>query len=99
MEANMSDKTAYRNKIEASLDEWNAEIDKFEARADRAAADAQLQYYEELKKLRALQEEARSKLEALEEAGDEAWEGIKNDVDNSIDAIERAVNIAGSRFS
>ena len=95
----MSEKAAYRQKIEASLEECNAEIDKLEARADRAGADMQLQYYEELKKLRALQEEARHKLEELEEAGDDAWEGFKNDLDNAIDAIERAVNTAGARFS
>ena len=95
----MSEKAAYRQKIDASMEEWNAEIDKLEARADRAGADLQLQYYEELKKLRALQEEARRKLEALEDAGDDAWEGLKNDVDNAISAIERAVNAAGARFS
>lgn len=94
----MNEKAAYRQKIEASMEEWNAEIDKFEARADRAGADMQLQYYEELKKLRALQEEARSKLGELEDAGDDAWEGFKNDVDNAIDAIERAVNTASTRL-
>ena len=95
----MSEKAAYRQKIEVSMEEWNAEVDKLEARADRAGADMQLQYYEELKKLRALQEEARSKLEELEEAGDDAWEGLKNDVDNAISAIQRAVNTSSTRFS
>ncbi|MGD2173508.1 MAG: coiled coil domain-containing protein [Gammaproteobacteria bacterium] len=95
----MSEKETYRKKIDAKMDEWNAEIDKLEARADRAGADMQLQYYEELKKLRALQEEARSKLDELGDAGDDAWEDLKNDVDNAIAAIERAVNTAGARFS
>jgi len=95
----VSEKAAYRQKIEASMEEWNAEIDKIEARADRAGADMQLQYYEELKKLRALQEEAGRKLEQLEEAGNDAWEEFKSSVDIAIDAIERAVNLANERFS
>ncbi|HKJ52400.1 MAG TPA: coiled coil domain-containing protein [Gammaproteobacteria bacterium] len=95
----MSEKAAYRQKIEASMEEWDAEIDKIEARADRAGADMQLQYFEELKKLRALQEVARGKLEELEEAGDDAWEELRNDVDNATNAIERAVNVAVTRFT
>ena len=95
----MSEKQAYRKKIQSRMEQWNAEIDKLEAHADRAQADLQLEYYEELKKLRALQEEARRKLEALEDAGDDAWEGFRDDVDNAINAVERAVNIAGTRFS
>jgi hypothetical protein len=81
------------------MEEWNAEIDRLEARADRSGADVQLRYYEEVKKLRALQEEARRKLEELEAAGDDAWEGLRNDVENAANAVERAVNIAGTRFS
>ena len=92
----MSEKTAYRQKVEARLKEWNAEIDKLEARADRAAADMQLHYYEDLKKLRALQEESRNKLKELEEAGDDSWESLKTDVDNAINAIERAVRTASA---
>lgn len=95
----MSEKENYGQKIQARMEEWNAEIDRLEARADRSAEDMQLQYYEEVKKLRALQEEARRRLEALEEAGDDAWEGLRNDVDNAANAVERAVNIAGTRFS
>ena len=95
----MSEKETYRQKIQDRMQEWNAEIDRLEAHADRSAADIQLQYYEELKKLRALQEEARRKLEELEEADDDAWETLRDDVDIAANAVERAVNIAGARFS
>jgi predicted nucleic acid-binding Zn-ribbon protein len=95
----MSEKQSYRKKIEASMEQWNAEIDKLEARADRAEADMQLQYYEELKKLRALQEEARGKLEELEEAGDDTREELERAVDNATNAIERAMSVTLSRFT
>ncbi len=94
----MSEKASYRQKIRAKLDEWNAEIDKFEAKADQAQADAQIEYYEQLKKLRALQEEAGNKLEALDEAGEDAWEDVKDGVDIAADALDHAVQSVRSRF-
>ena len=95
----MSEKESYRKKILDKMEEWNTEIDKLEARADRAGSDVQLQYYEELKRLRALQEEAASKLEELDDADDDSWEGVRDDVDIAMNAVERAVNIAGTRMS
>lgn len=94
----MSEKASYRQKIRAKLDEWNAEIDKFEAKADQAQADAQIEYYEQLKKLRALQEEAGNKLEALDEAGEDAWEDVKDGVDIAADALDHAVQSVRSHF-
>ncbi len=35
-EKNMTDKDAYVQKLHAKLDEWNAEIDKLKAKADKA---------------------------------------------------------------
>ena len=95
----MSEKESYRQKIRAKLDEWNAEIDKFEAKADQAQADAQLEYYEQLKKLRALQEEAANKLEELEDAGEDAWEDFKDGADIAAGAVEAAIDSIRSRFS
>ncbi len=94
----MSEKDSYRQKIRARLDEWNAEIDKFEAKADQARADARLEYYEQLKKLRALQEEAGGKLDELEDAGEDAWENLQDKVDIAAAALDHALETARSRF-
>ena len=45
-------------KLQAQLDEWSAEIDKLKAKADKAEADAQLEYYKEIEELRSMQETA-----------------------------------------
>ncbi len=94
----MSEQESYHRKIRARLDEWNAEIDKFEARADQAAADAQLEYYAQLKKLRALHEEAGNKLDELGEADEDTWENLKNGVDIAADAVDHALESVRSRF-
>ena len=48
----MGMKEAYEKKLQAQLDEWGAEIDKLKAKADKAEADAQLDYYKEIEELR-----------------------------------------------
>jgi hypothetical protein len=61
--------TAYSanvEKLKAKLDEWNAEIDKLEARARAQGADAKASYDKALSDLRDRQAEAKSKLNALQ---------------------------------
>ncbi len=41
-----------RSRIEAQLEDWGAELQKFKAKVDREIADAKKQYYERLEKLR-----------------------------------------------
>ncbi len=94
----MNEKESYRQKIRARLDAWNAEIDKFEAKADQAQADVKLEYYEQLKKLRALQEVAGNKLDELEDAGEDVWEDFKDGADIAADALGAAVDSIRSRF-
>ncbi|MCJ7685048.1 MAG: coiled coil domain-containing protein, partial [Desulfobacteraceae bacterium] len=66
----MSMKEAYQQKLEAQLDEWNVEIDKLKAKADKAEAEAQIQYYKQIEDMRVKQKAAREKLTELKEAGE-----------------------------
>jgi hypothetical protein len=36
---------AHEKKLQAQFDEWNSEIDKPKAKADKAEPDTQLEYY------------------------------------------------------
>ena len=40
----MSSKEAYRRKVEAQMDEWQAEIDKLVAQSKGKEADSEIQY-------------------------------------------------------
>jgi hypothetical protein len=91
-------KEAYENKLQAQLDEWNAEINKLKAKADKAEADAQLKYYKEIEELRTMQETARKKLAELKEAGDDAWQDLKAGIDSAWDTLGNALRSAISRF-
>lgn len=94
----MSMKEAYEKKLQAQFDEWGAEIDKLKAKADKAEADAQLEYYKEIEELRTKQEIASKKLAELKEAGEDAWEDLKAGIESAWDSLGNALKSAASRF-
>ena len=54
----MADRKAQVDWMKARLDEWNAEIDKVEARMRQASAEARLRYEEQLREMRAQRDRA-----------------------------------------
>ncbi|WP_339642977.1 coiled coil domain-containing protein [uncultured Porticoccus sp.] len=94
----MSMKDAYEKKLQAQLDEWGIEIDKLKAKADKAEAEAQLEYYRQVEELRSMQEESNKKLAELKAASDDAWQDLKAGIDSSWDSLSHAVKSAASRF-
>jgi archaellum component FlaC len=94
----MSMKEKYEQKLQAQLDEWDAEINKLKAKADKAEADAQLEYYKQIEELRSMQETANEKLNELKEAGDDAWEDLKAGIESAWDSLGNALKSASSRF-
>ena len=94
----MGMKEAYQQKLEAQLDEWTADINKMKAKADKADADAQLEYYKQIEELRSKQETAQEKLEELKEAGEGAWEDLKTGVELAWSSLGEALKSASSRF-
>ena len=95
----MDDKSAYRQKLEARLDQWRADIDKLEAKAAEAQADARIEYKKQIEALRGKQKEARAKLDELDKASGEAWKDLKSGLETAWDDLGRAVKSAVDRFS
>jgi len=95
----MKDKRkAYEEKIDAQLEEWNAQIALLKARADKARAGAKIEYNETIEALQRRQEEARTKLHELKAAGDEAWEDLKTGAEKAWAEIRSAFHDAASKF-
>ena len=94
----MSMKEAYEKKLQAQLNEWGAEVDKLKAKADKAEADTQLEYYKKIEELRAMQVDANKKITELKEAGDDAWEDLKAGIESAWHSLENALKSAVSRF-
>jgi predicted ATP-binding protein involved in virulence len=95
----MKDKRkAYEDKIDAQLEEWNVQIALLKARADKAKADAKLEYYKTIDTLQHKQDEAWTKLHELKNAGDDAWKDLKTGAEKAWDEVKAAFHSAGSKF-
>ncbi len=94
----MATREEYVRKLQAKLDEWNADIDRLAVKAALAEAELKTQYSDEIEMLRNKQIEARVKLEAMQEASESAWEDMRSGLDIAWDAISEAVSSAKSRF-
>ena len=89
---------AYEEKLEAQLEEWNAQIALLKAKADKAKAEAKIEYYKSIEALEHKQEAAGTKLHELKTAGDEAWESLKTGAEKAWDEVKAAYHNAASKF-
>jgi hypothetical protein len=89
---------AYEEKFDAQLDEWNAQIALLKARADKAKAEAKIEYYKTIETLQHRQDEAGTKLHELKTAGDEAWEDLKTGAEKAWAEVKTAFHEATSKF-
>ena len=95
----MKDKRkAYEEKIDAQLEEWNAQIALLKARADKARAGAKIEYNKTIEALQHRHDEARTKLHELKTAGDEAWEDLKTGAEKAWAEVKTAFHEAASKF-
>ena len=95
----MTDKRkAYEEKFDAQLKEWSAEMALFKAKADKAKAEAKIEYYKTIETLQGKQDAARTKLQELRAAGDDAWEDLKTGAENVWTEVKTAFQSAASRF-
>lgn len=94
----MGAREAYQKKMESQLKEWNAKIDGLRARAERASADIQIEYYEQIDTLRTKQEAAQSKLQELKRAGGNAWQDLKAGVEAAWKELRNTMDNAVSKF-
>lgn len=91
----MSTRDDYVQKMHSLLDKLNDEIDALTERAENAGSDVR----DEVARLRAKQDEARTKLASLRDAGEGAWQDLKAGVEMARDAIGEAIESAKSRFN
>jgi hypothetical protein len=95
----MKDKRkAYEEKLDAQLEEWSAQIALLKARADKAKAEAKIEYYKTIEALQQRQDEAGTKLHELKTAGDEAWEDLKTGAEKAWTEVKAAFHDAASKF-
>jgi len=94
----MSSRDEYVRKMQAKLEEWNAEIDTLAARAAKATSEVKSEYAEQIAVLQEKQAAARLKIDELQHSGESAWEDLKSGIELAWTAMGEAIDSARSRF-
>ena len=94
----MSERDAYREKMKAQIDEFDAEIDRLLAKARKAKADAKIDYEKQIDELRGKRKEIAQKMDALESASGDAWKDLKQGLENSWEILKKSLSQAKEKF-
>lgn len=93
-----NNRKAYEEKVDAQLEEWSAQIALLKAKADKAKAEAKIEYFNTIEALQRKHDEASTKLHQLKTAGDDAWDDIKTGAEKAWDDVKTAFHEAVSKF-
>ena len=88
----------YIDNMSAKLKEWNAEIEKLEAKAQEAGADVKKEISQEIQELRTKRKVAERKLDKIKDAGEDAWKEIQTETEDAFKDIKSALENAVNRF-
>ena len=94
----MDKRKAYEEKLAAQLDELDAQLALFKAKADKAKAEAKIEYCEITEALQHKHDEARAKMRELKAASAEAWEDLKAGAEKAGKEVKAAFHSAASKF-
>lgn len=94
----MTSRDEYLDKFKIKLDEWNAEIEKLENRAQEAQADAKINYDKQLASLREMRDEAQQKFAEMQNASNEAWDAMVRGTEEAWQTWMGAFHEARSKF-
>jgi uncharacterized coiled-coil DUF342 family protein len=94
----MNSRDEYIRKMQAKLEEWNAEIDTLAAKAGKVSEEVRNEYNEQIESLKAKQTAGRQKIEELQHSGESAWGDLKSGIELAWTAMGEAIDSARSRF-
>ena len=94
----MSTKEAYKLKIEAEVELAQARLAELKAAAKNSAADARIEYENQIEELEQKVDTTKTKLKALADAGEDAWEDLKDGVDNAWSTLSKAVKDTAAKL-
>lgn len=96
----MQDKKELRaQKMEAELEQIQADIDKFEAKAKAARTNSALSMREEVESLKEKKAAAENAMKRIKDAGSEASDDLKAGAHNAWRSLTSSLDRARSRFN
>jgi len=94
----MTNRDDYVRKLKDQLDQWNAEVAKWEQKAKGAQADMKAGYDKQLEVFRSRRDEALYQLRQVQAASSEAWMDMMKGADAAWKAMGEAFVRARSHF-
>ncbi|MFZ1910627.1 MAG: hypothetical protein WAU52_16250 [Burkholderiales bacterium] len=94
----MSSREEYVQKMKAQLDQWNAEVAKWEEKTKAAQAGMKAQYEAQLEALRSQRDKATYQLHQVQVASTDAWMDMMKGADAAWKAMGEAFLKARSHF-
>lgn len=95
----MSKRDEYLEKLKGQLDQWNAEVAKWEAKSTKAQADARVEYEKQLKEFRRQRDQAMEHMHRVQAATGEAWIDLVRGADDAWAKMREAFEKARSHFN
>jgi chromosome segregation ATPase len=95
----MSKRDDYVEKLKGQLDQWNAEVAKWEAKAKQAQSGVRVEYEKQLKDLRRQRDEALEQMKRVQAATGDAWVDLVRGADDAWARMREALEKARSHFN
>jgi len=94
----MTNRDDYVRKLKDQLDQWNAEVAKWEQKAKGAQSEMKANYDKQLETFRSRRDEALYQLRQVQAASSEAWMDMMKGADAAWKAMGEAFVRARSHF-
>ena len=88
----------YIAKLKTQLDQWNAEMAKWENQAKQAQASMRAEYEKQLVAIRQRQDQAKEQLRKVQAASGDAWVELTRGADEAWAAMRKAFEKASAQF-
>lgn len=91
-------KSAYMDKAKAKIAEWNADIEKLQAKMAGANAEAKIQDQNQIKELRKQRDLGQEKLKEAQAASDSAWDELSAGFTSAFETVQKSFQDAMNKF-
>jgi len=95
----MDKREEYVQKLKGQLDQWNAEVAKWEAKTKEAQASARAEYEKQLAEFRRQRDQALEQMRRIQGASGDAWLEVVRGADEAWARMREAFEKARSHFS
>ena len=94
----MNTREQYVAKLKAQLDQWNAEVAKWEVKSRSAQADMRIEYERQLDAFRHRRDQALEQMHKVQAATGDAWTDLTRGADDAWAQLRAAFEKAHSHF-